>query len=83
MPTLNQAQTIAAKAYSNGDHSHIIESKDELDAALSKLGDPLFLFLIKEFDEKNDCDSLEEAARRARSIARMVEEVAEAIEEAL
>lgn len=55
----NEAQKIALATYGEGDYAHIT-SLDEC----KDVGDGLFTFLMIELADSEDCDTLEEAARR-------------------
>jgi hypothetical protein len=52
MKTLNRFQVAAAKAYSNGEHSHIAElGHDDAMAKSADTGDALFLLIMRELDD--------------------------------
>lgn len=74
---LSPAQQILVATYANGDFSHI-KSIDES----REVGDTLFLFLMIELDEKEDCDSINEAIRRVDSSMRDLHKVATSLREA-
>ncbi len=58
---LNKQQQIAAKVYGGGDYSYVT-SIEQVERA--NIGDTLFLFIMRELDESEGCNSMGEAIRR-------------------
>ena len=56
---MNEYQKIALRAYPST-HTDTMADPDPLD----DLGDGLLRFVLRELDDSEDCDSMEEAARR-------------------
>ncbi len=58
---LNKQQRIAAKAYGSGDFAHVISLNEA-----GNVGDTLFLFVMREMSDEEDCESLDEGINRMR-----------------
>lgn len=85
MKKLNEAQKIAARIYDDGDYAYLVDEpipvsdwKNELES----VGDTLFMFLMIELDDAEDCMDLEEASDRMATAHRQITAVQEAIEAA-
>lgn len=67
---LDKFQRIVALAYEGGEYSWMKREEQ-----VRQSGDGLFIFLISEIAQHQDCDSVEEAIRRLDTITREVQEV--------
>lgn len=76
-PAFGTFQSIAASAYDEGDH--LCRTPDDI----SKCGDSLLAFIMKELAESEDCDSAEEAVSRMDTAIRQLERVRDALETTL
>ena len=68
MCKLNAIQQIIAAAYAGGEFAGINTVEDA-----ENCGDTLFLFLLQETDEQEDCDSIEEGIRRLAQATKDIE----------
>jgi len=74
----NEAQKAVLKNYGGGDYSYFLSEPvtvAEWPATLNNIGDGLFKFLLVELDDKEDCDTPEEAMQRVDSAIRQLQEV--------
>lgn len=75
--TLSRYQRIAADAYDDGAHSHVTSIEDA-----REVGDTLFVFLMAELAESEDCEDLDTAIRRVETAINQLTEVRAALEQA-
>ena len=68
--TLSPWQRIVADNFGGGDFAYI-SSVDEAE----HVGDTLFLFLMRELDPGEECDSWDEALRRTEVAMRQLDEI--------
>ena len=77
---LNDWQKAVAQTYGDRDYAHFdvdgVISDDDLD----QCGDTLFVFLMLELSDAEDCDSTDEAIRRMESARRQLDDAIEALE---
>lgn len=73
---LNAWQKAVAHTYGGGDYSYLIEQAEVSREDLADCGDTLFVFLMVELSDQEDCDYQEEAVRR---VARARDQINSAI----
>ena len=78
---LNDWQKAVARIYGDGDFAHFEIDGKICDADLDQCGDTLFVFLMPELSDAEDCDSTEEAIRRIESARRQLGAAIDALEE--
>lgn len=61
---LNAWQRAIARTYDGGDYAYLCDQAEITREELADCGDTLFVFLIIELGDQEDCDSDEEAIRR-------------------
>ena len=71
---MNEYQKIALRAYPG---RHLAQDDDQ--HPFDKLGDTLLTFILRELDDSEDCDSMEEAARRMNVAMKELESVHNAL----
>lgn len=77
---LNVWQKAIARSYDGGEYAHFAaEGKVSYDD-LDQCGDTLFVFLMLELSDTEDCDSTEEAIRRIESGKRQLAAAIDALE---
>ncbi|MGH6797139.1 MAG: hypothetical protein ACRECP_01870 [Methylocella sp.] len=77
---LNDWQKAVARIYGDGDFAHFEVDGKICDADLDQCGDTLFVFLMLELSDTEDCDSPEEAIRRIEIARRQLGDVIDALE---
>lgn len=84
--TLNEAQMICARVYGGGDYAYIADeyAKNKKDPwpSINNAGDTLFLFLMRELADTEDCNDLLTAIGRCETAVRDVQTVQHALESA-
>lgn len=76
---MDQFQKAVAEAYAGGEFN-CDEVLDLVKNSPEDIGDGLFIFLMSEISEDEDCDSFEDAVKRLETIIRQVEGVKKAVE---
>jgi hypothetical protein len=74
----NAAQQVVLKNYGGGDYAERFNDMDDL----GNVGDTLFLFLMRELADSEECDTLEEAQRRVDIALGDLQAVRDALSEA-
>lgn len=69
---MNIAQTIAAQAYENGELAHFVGTPEQA-------GDTLFLFLMRELSDQEDCEDLAMAVSRVAAAIQQLQEAHQAL----
>lgn len=77
---LNDWQKAVARTYGDGDYGHFEIDGKISDDDLDQCGDTLFVFLMLELSDAEDCDSSEEATRRVESARRQLDDAIDALE---
>lgn len=77
---LNDWQKAVARTYSDGDFAFFADKGEIQDEDLDQCGDALFVFLMLDLSDTEDCDSLEEAIRRIESARRQLIEAIDALQ---
>jgi hypothetical protein len=77
---LNDWQRAVARTYGDRDYAHFDVDGKMSDDDLSQCGDTLFIFLMLELSDAEDCDSSEEAIRRVESACRQLDDAIDALE---
>jgi hypothetical protein len=80
----NAAQQVVLKNYGGGDYAERFNDMDDLESEddLGNVGDTLFLFLMRELADSEECDTLEEAQRRVDIALGDLQAVRDALSEA-
>jgi hypothetical protein len=76
---LNDWQKAVARTYGDRDYAHFDVDGAISDDDLDQCGDTLFVFLMLELSDAEDCDSSEEAIRRMESARRQLDDTIEAL----
>lgn len=76
----NEWQRAVARNYGDGDYAQFAVGGAISDADLNQCGDTLFVFLMLELSDAEDCDSTEEAIRRIESARRQLDAAIGALE---
>lgn len=61
---LNAWQKAIARTYDNGDYSYLAEQTEVSREELANCGDTLFVFLMIELSDQEDCSDQDDAVRR-------------------
>lgn len=77
---LNDCQRAVARTYGDRDYAHFDVDGAISDDDLDQCGDTLFVFLMLELSDAEDCDSSEEAIRRMESARRQLDDAIDALE---
>lgn len=77
---LNDWQRAVARTYGDRDYAHFDVDGAISDDDLDRCGDTLFVFLMLELSDAEDCDSSEEAIRRLESARRQLDGAIDALE---
>lgn len=77
---LNDWQRAVARTYGDGDYGYFEADGKISDDDLEQCGDTLFIFLMRELSDAEDCDSSEEAIRRMESARRQLDDAIETLE---
>ncbi len=82
---LNEMQRVIINVYADGDYRHLFEdvtTAQELKAAYAEVGDGLFIYLMKELSDQENCDTFEVALERLHASEKDIHDVAVALAEA-
>ena len=77
---LNEWQRAVDRNYGDGDYAQFAVGGAISDADLDQCGDTLFVFLMLELSDAEDCDSTEEAIRRIENARRQLDAAIGALE---
>lgn len=86
MVKLNKAQTLVCANYGGGDYAHLADEArlyngwEAFRDSLDDCGDTLFVFLMVELADSEDCTDMTEAARRVRVAETQLAEMASILE---
>jgi hypothetical protein len=76
---LNDWQKAVTRTYGDGDYRHFEVTGKISDVDLERCGDTLFIFLMLELSDAEDCDSSDEAIRRLESARRQLDDAIDAV----
>ena len=73
---LNKPQQIAVETYIGGEFGHVSTVEEA-----ENVGDTLFLFIMRELSDEEDCDSIDEAIQRLERSQADIQKVLDGLRE--